>query len=99
MLGLVAGARPAAALQGTVPGNAASSWQTNGAVSRSPRPTGSSTSVVTSPGSGRRARPPAPGEVARSHLAAFDASTGALITSFNHNLNGAVSVLSVSPDG
>ena len=34
----------------------------------------------------------------RNHLAAFDASTGALITSFTHSVNAAVKVLSVSAD-
>ncbi|HEV2886147.1 MAG TPA: LamG domain-containing protein, partial [Jatrophihabitans sp.] len=98
VLGLV-GIPPAAALQGTVPGNAASSWQTNGAVSAIAAANG----VVYLGGDFTSVRPPGTaagsGEVARNHLAAFDASTGALITSFNHNVNAAVKVLSISADG
>jgi len=99
VLGLVVGVTPATALQGTVPANAASSWQTNGAVSAIIAANG----VVYLGGDFTSVRPPGAaagsGEVARNHLAAFDASTGALITSFNHNVNGAVKVLSMSADG
>ncbi len=92
-------ATPAGALQGTVPGNAASSWQTNGAVNAIAAANG----IVYVGGSFTSVRPPGAaagtGEVARTNLAAFNASTGALITSFNHTLNGAVSVLTASADG
>ena len=90
---------PATALQGTVPGNAASSWQTNGAVSAITVANG----IVYLGGDFTSVRPPGAaagtGEVARSYLAAFNASTGALITSFNHTVNAAVKVLSTSADG
>lgn len=97
---LVAGtATVASALQGTLPANVASSWQTNGQVSAIAAANG----VVYVGGSFTSVRPPGAaagsGEVARNHLAAFDASTGALVTSFNHNVNAAVKVLTVSPDG
>jgi hypothetical protein len=99
VLGLVAGAPPATALEGTVPANAATSWQTNGAVSAIAAANG----VVYLGGDFTSVRPPGAaagsGEVARNHLAAFDASTGALITSFNHDVNAAVKVLSMSADG
>ncbi|HEX8767911.1 MAG TPA: hypothetical protein VF714_06045, partial [Jatrophihabitans sp.] len=89
----------ASALQGTVPGNAASSWQTNGTVSAIAAANG----IVYLGGDFTSVRPPGSaagsGEVARNHLAAFNASTGALITSFNHNVNAAVKVLSISADG
>src|ERR1700712_5192756 len=98
VLGLVVGVTPATALQGTVPSNAASSWQTNGAVSAIAAANG----VVYLGGDFTSVRPPGAaagsGEVARNHLAAFNASTGALITSFNHNVNAAVKVLSLSAD-
>ena len=97
---LVAGTAPvASALQGTVPANVASSWQTNGQVSAIAAANG----VVYVGGDFTSVRPPGAaagtGEVARNHLAAFSASTGALITSFNHNVNAAVKVLSPSADG
>ena len=101
LLGLVAfvTAAPAAALEGTVPGTAASSWQTNNTVNAIAAANG----VVYVGGQFTSVRPPGAaagtGEVARSYLAAFNAATGALITSFNHTPNGAVSVLTASPDG
>jgi len=101
VLGLlvVATATPAAALEGTVPSTVAPSWQTNGAVSAIAATNG----VVYVGGDFTSVRPPGAaagsGEVARNHLAAFNASTGALITSFNHNVNAAVKVLSISADG
>jgi large repetitive protein len=96
---LVAGmATAASALEGTVPANVASSWQTNGQVSAIAVANG----VVYLGGDFTSVRPPGAaagsGEVARNHLAAFNSSTGALITSFNHNVNAAVKVLSVSAD-
>jgi hypothetical protein len=98
VLGLVVAATPATALEGTVPGNAASSWQTNGVV----RAIAAANGVVYLGGDFTSVRPPGAaagsGEVARNHLAAFDAATGALITSFDHNVNGVVKVLSISAD-
>jgi len=98
VVGLVTAA-PASATEGTVPGTVASSWQTNGTVQALAAANG----VVYVGGQFSSVRPPGAaagsGEVARSYLAAFNAGTGALITSFNHSLNGAVSVLTASPDG
>jgi hypothetical protein len=99
VLGLVVGMTPAAALQGTVPSNVAPSWQTNGAVSAITAANG----IVYVGGDFTRVRPPGAaagsGEVIRNRLAAFNASTGALITSFNPDVNAAVKVLSMSADG
>ncbi|MFL6164067.1 MAG: Ig-like domain-containing protein [Jatrophihabitantaceae bacterium] len=101
LFGLVvlATATPASALEGTVPSTVASSWQTNNTVNAIAAANG----VVYVGGAFTSVRPPGAaagtGEVARSYLAAFNASTGALITSFNHTLNGAVSVLTASSDG
>ncbi len=101
LFGLVvlATASPASAIEGTVPSNVAPSWQTNSAVNAIAAANG----IVYVGGAFTSVRPPGAaagsGEVARSYLAAFNASTGALITSFNHTLNGAVSVLTASPDG
>ena len=92
-------AAPASAIEGTVPSNVASSWQTNNTVNA----IAAANDIVYVGGAFTSVRPPGAaagsGEVARSYLAAFNASTGALITSFNHTLNGAVSVLTASPDG
>jgi concanavalin A-like lectin/glucanase superfamily protein len=97
---LVAGTAPvASAVQGTVPANVASSWQTNGMVAAIAVANG----VVYVGGEFTSVRPPGAaagtGAVARNHLAAFNASTGALITTFNHNVNAPVRALSVSADG
>ena len=43
--------------------------------------------------------PPAPATVTRNRIAAFNATTGALITSFNPNANGQVYDVDVSPNG
>jgi hypothetical protein len=88
----------ASALQGTVPANTAPTWQTNGTV----RAIAAANGVVYIGGDFTSVRPPgaAPGtgEVARNHLAAFNASTGALITGFNHTVNANVFTLALSPD-
>ena len=88
----------ASALQGTVPANAAPTWQTNGTV----RAIAAANGVVYIGGDFTSVRPPGAaagtGEVARNHLAAFDSSTGALITSFNHSVNANVYALALSPD-
>ncbi len=91
---------PAALAQETgVPGNAASSWQTNGTVYALATANGS----VYLGGAFTSVRPPGQpsgsGEVARSRLAAFSTSSGALVTSFNHSMNGTVFALATSPDG
>lgn len=91
-------AGPAAASDGTLVANHASSWQTNGVVAAVAYANG----VVYLGGSFTAVRPPgaAPGtsEVARSYLAAFDASSGELLD-FDHRLDRRVSGLYVSPDG
>ena len=89
---------PASALQSTLPAVTSPSSQTNGLVRAivaaggnvylggdfsSVRPAGSAAGT---------------GEVARTRLAALSASTGALVTSFNHTLNGNVRALALSPD-
>lgn len=98
-LTVVVTAAPASALEGTVPANVASSWQTNGAVWAIAATKG----IVYVGGDFTSVRPPnaasGTGEVARNHLAAFNASTGALITTFNPNVNASVRVLSISADG
>ena len=90
---------PAQALQGTLPGNTSPAWQTNNTV----RAIASANGVVYVGGDFTSVRPPGSpagsGEVARNRIAAFNASTGALITTFNPNLNGAVRVITTSPDG
>ncbi|MDQ3452717.1 MAG: hypothetical protein M3493_08495, partial [Actinomycetota bacterium] len=88
----------AAASDGTLVANHASSWQTNGVVATVAYGNG----VVYLGGSFTAVRPPgaAPGtgEVARSYLAAFDASSGELLD-FNHRLDRRVTGLYVSPEG
>ncbi len=92
-------AAPAQALQGTLPGNTSPAWQTNGTV----RGIAAANGVVYVGGEFTSVRPPGSpagsGEVGRNRIAAFNASTGALITSFNPNLNGAVRTITTSPDG
>ena len=78
---------------------ASSMWQTNNTVWALEASNG----VVYAGGDFTSVRPPGAAlgssEVARNHLAAFSASTGALLTSFNPNVNGRVLDLDVSPDG
>ena len=50
-------------------------------------------------GAAARVCAPAPGEVTRNRIAAFNANTGELITTFNPNANGMVYDLDVSPNG
>ncbi|QWZ06693.1 fibronectin type III domain-containing protein [Nocardioides panacis] len=93
---------PAAqALQSAVPSNTAPAYQTNGNVSTIAYSKASD--IVYIGGDFTSVRPPgaAPGtgEVARTRLAAFNASTGALITSFNHNVPASVKSLATNPDG
>ncbi len=89
---------PATAAEGTVVGNAAPSWQTNGIVwalahARGVIYLGGDFTAVRPPGAA-----PGVGEVPRRHIAAFDASTGALL-GFDHVMNGSVRSLQPSPDG
>jgi hypothetical protein len=84
----------------SISGVAASMWQTNATV----KSIVTSGGVIYAGGIFTSVRPPGvasggPGTVSRTYLAAFSASTGALITSFNVTLNGQVNQLAVSPDG
>ncbi len=83
----------------TVSATVACSWQTNSTVWAIAAVHG----VVFVGGSFTSVRPPGAalgtGEVARTYLAEFNASTGALITSFDPILDGQVTALAVSPDG
>jgi hypothetical protein len=96
---VMATAPPASAAQTNIPGNAASSWQTNGTVWAIASAKGN----VYLGGQFTSVRPPdaaaGTGEVARTRLAALNASTGALVTSFNHNVNGNIYSVAASPDG
>ncbi len=78
---------------------ASSSWQTNNTV-WAIAPVGGNVFVG---GQFTSVRPPGDpegtGEVARTYLAEFNASTGALVTSFDPTLDGEVTALAVSPDG
>ncbi len=78
---------------------ASSSWQTNNTVWSEAAANGN----VFVGGQFTSVRPPGDpsgtGEVARTYLAEFNASTGALVTSFDPTLNGEVTALAVSPDG
>jgi hypothetical protein len=75
------------------------SWQTNDTVWALATVHG----VVYAGGQFTSVRPPGDplgtGDVTRTYLAAFDASTGNLITSFDPTLDGKVTALAVSPDG
>jgi hypothetical protein len=82
----------------TLNGTPLSMWQTNGqvlalAVANGTVYAGGDFSSARPPGD-----PPGTGEVARNHIAAFDSSTGGLISSFNHSLDGTVRAMAVSPD-
>jgi Concanavalin A-like lectin/glucanases superfamily len=78
---------------------ASSSWQTNSTVWAIAPVNG----MVYVGGNFTSVRPPGDpsgtGEVARTYLAEFNASTGALVTTFDPTLDGEVTALAVSPDG
>ena len=78
---------------------ASSSWQTNDIVWALKAVSG----VVYAGGQFTSVRPPGDpkgtGEVGQAYLAAFSASTGALVSSFSPTFDGKVTALAVSPDG
>lgn len=82
-----------------VSGTPSSMWQTNNDVEALEVSNG----VLYAGGLFTSVRPPGAAagtsETPRTYLAAFNASTGALITSFNVTLNGRVDDISASPDG
>jgi hypothetical protein len=89
----------ASANEGTLVGNFASSWQTNGNVTSVAYANG----AVYLAGDFTSVRPPGAasgtGEVARDHMAAFSSTTGALLP-FSHDFAGMKpSTLAASPDG
>jgi Concanavalin A-like lectin/glucanases superfamily/Domain of unknown function (DUF5122) beta-propeller len=92
---LSSGSGPGQNVSGTV----APSWQTNNTVWALASANGN----VFVGGQFTSVRPPgAPsgtGEVARTYIAEFNASSGALVTSFNPTLDGEVTALAASPDG
>ncbi|GAB2875446.1 hypothetical protein GCM10027026_27840 [Myroides odoratimimus subsp. xuanwuensis] len=102
VLAVVTGPNPpaaAAANDQTLSGTTSSMWQTNQPVDAIAAANG----VVYAGGRFTQVRPPgaangAASSVSRTYLAAFNASTGALITTFNFALNGRVYDLEVSPD-
>ena len=97
-LSLAASPAQAATNDQSVSGVASSMWQTNAPVDALATANG----VIYAGGSFTQVRPSGARsgtqQTARSYVAAFNASTGALITSFNVKLNGRVYALSVSPD-
>lgn len=90
---------PAFAQQTNVSGTVAPSWQTNSTVWA----LATANNVVYVGGDFTSVRPPGAAagtnQTARNRLAAFNATTGALVTSFNHNVNGSIRALATSPDG
>jgi len=89
---------PAFAQQTNVSGAVAPSWQTNSTVWG----LASANNVVYLGGSFTTVRPPGAAagtnQTARNRLAAFNATTGALVTTFNHNVNGTIRALATSRD-
>ncbi len=98
---LVQASSPAAQADegGTLNGATSPMWQTNAsvwalAVSGNVLYAGGDFTSVRPPGN-----PAGTGEVARGRIAAFNKSTGALITTFNHTVNGGIRSMAVSADG
>ncbi|MFC4911007.1 hypothetical protein [Actinomadura gamaensis] len=96
----IADTAPAAGTPATMSADPLPTWQVNGVV-WSMATVGD---TVYATGSFTKARPPGtkPGdkkEVARQNLLAFSLSTGNLVTSFNHKLNGQGLRVVASPDG
>ena len=92
-------APPAQSTEASLAATAGPSWQTNGSVQ------GIAVAAGTTYAGGRftSVRPPGAaagtGEVGQAYLAAFDASTGALVSSFNPVLNGQVYAVAATADG
>lgn len=101
LLTTTAGPAAAAANDQAISGTASPMWQTNGNV-EAIVPSGGNVYVG---GAFTRVRPPGAAagtqEQARTYLAAFNASTGALVTGFNVTLNtgGIIEDMTVSPAG
>ena len=92
-------APPAQSTEASLAATAGPSWQTNGSVQ------GIAVAAGKAYAGGRftSVRPPGAaagtGEVGQAYLAAFDASTGALVSSFNPVLNGQVYAVAATADG
>ncbi len=88
----------AEAQQSSVGGATASSWQTNNVVYA----IAAADNVVYVGGDFDQVRPPGAAagtnQTGRSRLAAFNATTGALITTWNHPVNGSIRSMALSPD-
>jgi hypothetical protein len=91
-------APPAQSVEASLAATASQSWQTNGSVQ------GIAVAAGNAYAGGRftSVRPPGAaagtGEVGQAYLAAFDASTGALVSSFNPVLNGQVYAVAATAD-
>ncbi|HEX3932485.1 MAG TPA: hypothetical protein VHW64_17455, partial [Nocardioides sp.] len=93
----VAPAQAAGVNDQAVSGVASPIWQPNGVVDAVAGGNG----VIYAGGNFTSVKPPTGGSgspTARTYLAAFDATTGNLITTFNFTLNGRVYALDLSPD-
>lgn len=106
LVGVGFGAPAAQALEGPLTASPSQMWQTNATVLAMAYANG----VVYAGGSFTSVRPPGSpsgsNEVGRTYLAAFDSTTGAVVTSFNHMLANTYSSIppvvyatAVSPDG
>ncbi len=88
----------ASAQQSSVSGAVAPSWQTNNVVYAM----AAADNVVYLGGDFDQVRPPGAAagtnQTARSRIAAFNATTGALIASWNHPVNGSIRSMALSPD-
>ncbi|WP_433167866.1 LamG-like jellyroll fold domain-containing protein [Kribbella sp. CA-247076] len=96
---LVAATPPAQSIEASLSAAASPTWQTNAsvqgiAVAAGKAYVGGRFTSVRPPGAA-----PGTGEVGQAYLAAFDATTGDLITSFTPVLNGQVYAVAASADG
>ncbi|NIK60626.1 LamG-like jellyroll fold domain-containing protein [Kribbella shirazensis] len=90
---------PAQGIEASLSATTSSTWQTNAsvqgiAVAAGKAYAGGRFTSVRPPGAA-----PGTGEVGQAYLAAFDASTGALVSTFNPVLNGQVYAVAASADG